>query len=257
MKKLLRHPPHKLITFLGLILLLGSFAVFFSLPGCGSSGDPIHTGGSSIASEDKDADASSEKADATVKHFGIKPFWTYDVNTIGGGGKAMTHLWGGNFLVQYTDISFPGRGLPVELRRTYNSQSTSKGSFGKGWTCIFDTHLVINESNVVLIDAYGSHLNFTNPTPSGDDIIYKAPPGRNTIFKKLADGTYSEKKKNGSTYCFDLAGTLYRLQHRNANNYIQFLYNEVGDPSAIQEASGRATLIQCDTNHRISTERQE
>jgi RHS repeat-associated protein len=253
MKKLLRYPPPRLITFIGLMLFLGSLVVFFSLPGCGSSGDPAHTGGTSVTSDEKDTDASSEKADATVKHFGIKPFWTYDVNTIGGGGKAMTHLWGGNFLVQYTDISFPGRGLPVELRRTYNSQSTAKGSFGKGWTCIFDTHLIINESNVVLVDAYGTRYNFTNPQPDGDNVVYKAPAGRNTVFKKLADGTYTEKKKNGSTYIFDQTGKLLKIQHRNANNYIQFLYNDAGDPMAIQEASGRATLIQCDTNHRIST----
>ena len=55
---------------------------------------------------------------------GLKSFWSYDSSAIGGGGKAMVNLWGGNLAVQYTDVSFPGRGLPIELRRTYNSKST-------------------------------------------------------------------------------------------------------------------------------------
>ena len=175
---------------------------------------------------------------------GIKPFWTYDSNAIVGGGKAMVNLFGGNLVVQYTDISFPGRGLPVELRRTYNSQTAYVGCFGTGWTTILDTHLTAASDKVTLMDAYGGIFEFTNPQQDGDDILYTAPPGRNTIFKKLADGTYTEKKKNGSTYFFNTDGKLTRLQHRNSNNYLQFNYDGNGFPISIQEASGRFTAIE-------------
>ncbi len=175
---------------------------------------------------------------------GIKPFWTYDSNAINGGGKAMVNLWGGNLVVQYTDISFPGRGLPVELRRTYNSQTTYEGCFGKGWTTILDTHLDMGANKITLMDAYGGIFEFTNPQPDGDDTRYTAPPGRNTIFKKLADGTYTEKKKNGTTYFFNTDGKLTRIQHRNSNNYLQINYDGSGFPISIQEASGRFTAIE-------------
>ena len=175
---------------------------------------------------------------------GIKPFWTYDSNAIGGGGKAMINLWGGNLLVQYTDVSFPGRGLPVELRRTYNSQTAYEGYFGRGWTSILDTHLTIAADKVTLMDAYGGIFEFTNPQQDGDDTKYTSPPGRNTIFKKLANGTYTEKKKNGSTYFFNTEGKLTRLQHRNSSNYIQITYGGDGYPISIQEASNRFTTIE-------------
>jgi RHS repeat-associated protein len=175
---------------------------------------------------------------------GIKPFWTYDSNAIGGGGKAMINLWGGNLLVQYTDVSFPGRGLPVELRRTYNSQTAYEGYFGRGWTSILDTHLTIAADKITLMDAYGGTFEFTNPQQDGDDTKYTSPPGRNTIFKKLANGTYTEKKKNGSTYFFNTEGKLTRLQHRNSSNYIQITYGGDGYPISIQEASNRFTTIE-------------
>ena len=215
---------HTLILFALLCLIL------VLLPGCGSQGTSSHSQGSSaLSARDDEATADEATADestdeetttTTIKCPGIKPFWTYTENAIGGGGKALANLWGGNFMVQYTDLAFPGRGLPVELRRTYNSQVTAQGFFGKGWTSIFDTHLIFNESTgkVVLVDAYGGRFAFTPIQTTLDEIIYRAPAGRNTIFKKLADGTYTEKKKNGSTYIFNSEGKLVRLQHRNTKN---------------------------------------
>jgi YD repeat-containing protein len=255
-----------------IISFLILFTAFLALPltGCGggTSGDQATSPGSpaSIGKTDTVADTSTareEEIEPAPKRLGIKPFWPYDTNAVGGGGKAMTNLASGNFLLQYTDVSFPGRGLPVEIRRTYNSLNGAKGYFGKGWSCIFDSHLVFNETidettnettiDIILVDAYGGRFKFTEPQPSGSDTVYKAPPGRNTIFKKLADGTYSEKKKNGSTYLFDTTGKLVKLQHRNANNSLQFIYDANGFPMGIHEASGRDTSIVCDESGHITS----
>lgn len=182
---------------------------------------------------------------STVKgHLGIKPFWPYDVNALGAGGKAMINLWSGNLIVQHTDLTVPGRGLPVVIQRTYNSQSTRTGAFGKGWSSIIDTHLEFNGSSVTLVDAYGGEFVFTDPEADGGDKVYKAPAGRHSVFTKHADGTYTERKKNNSTYYFNGEGKLTKIRHRNINNYIDFTRNGSGKVTAITETSGRTTQIE-------------
>ena len=182
---------------------------------------------------------------STVKgHLGIKPFWPYDVNALGAGGKAMVNLWSGNLLVQHTDLTVPGRGLPIVIQRTYNSQSTRTGAFGKGWSSIVDTHLEFNGSSVTLVDAYGGEFVFSTPEADGGDKVYKAPAGRHSVFTKHADGTYTERKKNNSTYYFNRDGKLTKIRHRNINNYIDFTRNGSGKVTAITETSGRTTQIE-------------
>jgi len=190
-----------------------------------------------------DAARSSPPA-GTSYYTGIKPFWTYDANSIGGGGKAMVNLWSGNLTVQYTDLSFPGRGLPVELRRTYNSQADYEGSFGTGWTSIFDAHLEFAGTDVILRDGYGGRFVFTNPQPRNGNLIYTSPPGRNTVFIKRSDGLYVERKKNNTRYIFNADGKLNKIRHRNNNNYLLMVYDSTtGKLERIREASGRITKI--------------
>ena len=245
------HVSRQRITLL-LLILLSTF-LLLPLAGCGVSGDSAGTPdstGTALSSAPLASSSSITSKEFNLNaHTGIKSFWTYDSNAIGGGGKAMANLWGGNFLLQYTDISFPGRGLPVEIRRTYNSQFAYEGYFGKGWTSLFDSHLEIEQDRVILMDAYGGLFVFTNPQPSGGDTVYVAPAGRNTIFTRRADGTFTEKKKNSSTYHFDNAGKLVRIQHRNTNNYLLLTYNKKGYPTGIQEASGRTTAVVCHGSH--------
>jgi RHS repeat-associated protein len=210
---------------------------FLSFPG--SSQNPVSVSGS------KGIDTARSSPPAGTSYYtGIKPFWTYDANTIGGGGKAMVNLWSGNLAVQYTDVSFPGRGLPVELRRTYNSQANYESSFGTGWTSIFDAHLEFEGTDVILRDGYGGRFVFTNPQSRNGNLIYTSPPGRNTVFLKRSDGRYVERKKNNTRYIFNADGKLNKLRHRNNNNYLIMVYDSTtGKLERIKEASGRITKI--------------
>ena len=232
------------------IFILILFTTFLMLPltGCGGGGSFGDTASPDTFWNNVLSDTAGKSTgtarDTLQGSTGIKPFWTYDTNAIGGGGKALVNLWGGNALVQYTDVSFPGRGLPVEIRRTYNSQTAFAGVFGPGWFSLLDTSVREADNKVILLDAYGGLFEFTNPQPSGSDTVYTAPPGRNTTLTKKADGTYTEKKKNGTTYLFDASGRLTRIQHRNANNYLTFVRDSSDLIAAIQEASGRTTAIE-------------
>jgi hypothetical protein len=51
----------------------------------------------------------------------------------------------GNFWHTFTDLIASGRGLPLDLTRTYNAQAGAQGSiFGQGWSSSYDVHLSVD-----------------------------------------------------------------------------------------------------------------
>ena len=40
----------------------------------------------------------------------------------------------GHFTITYTDLDIPVAGIPMTIRRTYDSRDKSVGDFGVGWT---------------------------------------------------------------------------------------------------------------------------
>jgi RHS repeat-associated protein len=75
----------------------------------------------------------------------------------------------GNFSETQTDFAVGGRGVGLNLTRTYNSQAGAeavKGAFGYGWTSSFSDHLVVNKTSKVttLFQANGSTVPFTEGT---------------------------------------------------------------------------------------------
>jgi RHS repeat-associated protein len=82
----------------------------------------------------------------------------------------------GNFSETQTDFAVGGRGVGLNLTRTYNSQAGAeavKGAFGYGWTSSFSDHLVVNKTSKVtaLFQANGSTVPFTEETGGA----FKAP----------------------------------------------------------------------------------
>ena len=58
----------------------------------------------------------------------------------------------GNYSETQTDFAIGGRGVGLDLTRTYNSQAGAedvKGVFGYGWTSSFSDHLVVNKTSKV------------------------------------------------------------------------------------------------------------
>lgn len=102
-----------------------------------------------------------------LKRLGMKEFWEFtEFNTPNGEGYVEKSK--GNFLYQQQDAEIPNEGFDVSLTRTYNSQSSSFGNFGYGWTYDYDLELLnICENNsmdfthVVLKDGNGTIYHFT------------------------------------------------------------------------------------------------
>jgi len=75
----------------------------------------------------------------------------------------------GNFSETQTDFAIGGRGVGLDMARTYNSQAAAAGEhgiFGYGWSSSFSDHLVVNKTSKVttLHQAEGSTVPFTEGT---------------------------------------------------------------------------------------------
>jgi RHS repeat-associated protein len=72
----------------------------------------------------------------------------------------------GDLVESQVDFTIGGRGVGLDLNRTYNSQAAaegSKGPFGYGWSSSFSDHLVFEKASkeVTLVQANGSTVPFT------------------------------------------------------------------------------------------------
>lgn len=77
----------------------------------------------------------------SLKHLGMKEFWEFtQFNTPNGNGYVEKSA--GNFLYQQKDAELPNEGFDVNLTRAYNSQASTQGTFGFGWSHEYDIDIV-------------------------------------------------------------------------------------------------------------------
>jgi len=82
----------------------------------------------------------------TVDPIGLEDFWSYT--------KDGVNPSNGNLVLQSNDVSVPGKGVPVNVARTYNSRKSNvANSFGYGWISNLEATLVDSGSGpITLID---------------------------------------------------------------------------------------------------------
>ncbi len=118
----------------------------------------------------------------------------------------------GNMYHTERDLSLKGRGdLPIVFERSYNSRNPQDGPVGFGWTHSFNHYLNFNENaggfyRVSWVDGTGGE-KFFQTAVTGSTIppasTFTNPPGIFVDFKRLGDGTYTIREKNGLTYTFE------------------------------------------------------
>ena len=136
-------------------------------------------------------------------------------------GAEPVYLHNGEFAYSHQDLFVPGRGLDLDISRTYRSQREFNGQFGFGWFFDFYTRLKkLSNGNMLLVD--GSRGRKNEFTYSSND-TYSAPAGVYDSLVKNDDGTYSLIKKNGTRFNFDINGCLVEIVDRNSNT-LSFSY---------------------------------
>ncbi|MFD3440191.1 RHS repeat-associated core domain-containing protein [Streptomyces sp. NPDC058685] len=125
---------------------------------------------------------------------------------------ARVNLSNGNLMLAGTDFDVAGVGQKLRLARTYNSLDAPWGKVSQRWWQEYERYLHIFDSEVVVYDATGDAVRFTENT----DGSFATPKGYSKDLKKNADGTYTlTSRKSGVKDTYDASGTLTKVTDRN------------------------------------------
>jgi len=146
----------------------------------------------------------------------------------------------GNFTQTQTDFAIGGRGVGLDLTRTYNSQAAALGKhgiFGYGWSSSFSDHLVLEPTAhlATVIQADGSSVPFTE----GSGEAFTAPAWTQDILHGSSTAGYTLTLEDQTVYRF--AGSTGRLESvtdRNGNA-TTLAYNGSGNLETITDPDGR------------------
>ena len=168
-------------------------------------------------------------------------------------GKPVNCATGNQYEVQ-TDLRVPGRGVGLDLTRTYNSQAaataTSAGMFGYGWTSTFSDHLVIDPTaqTATVWQADGSSVPFN---VNADGSISPAGPWIQAALSKNPDGTYLYTLPDRRALTFASGGRLVSEADRNANA-TSLAYDGQGRLATITAAAGRTLTLSYNADGTVS-----
>jgi RHS repeat-associated protein len=148
----------------------------------------------------------------------------------------------GNFFETQTDLAIGGRGVGLDLTRTYNAQAAaagSSGAFGAGWSNSFSDHLVVEKGKAVLYQANGSTVSFTE----GKGESFTPPSWSQDSMSGSAVSGYSVVLANQIKYQFEgSAGKLQSVTDRNGNQ-TKLAYNKGGQVETITDPAGRKITL--------------
>jgi len=166
----------------------------------------------------------------------------YAKRTVHGERSEPVNTATGVFFEDYTDLSIPGRGLPIAFTRSYSAylaaHASSSGPLGFGWTDGYAMSLSADASG-----------NATITGPDGGQTVfalsgttYTAASRAESTLVKNGDGTYTFTQNRRTTYTFDAQGHL--TAEKDLNGYVTSLgYNGSGQLSTITDPAGRALTL--------------
>jgi len=161
----------------------------------------------------------------------------------------------GNKYDEVQDISISTPGIPLEFRRSYNSQLFYDGPLGYGWTHNFNMSVFVVQDTpakrVIVWDSDGRALYFTERSRT-TEILFTGEAGvRDRLRQVLSTGEYFLRRKEGNlTYKFGADGKLLQISDPNGNA-INLSYPG-GVLSQISDNFGKTLSIQY-TGNRISS----
>lgn len=148
----------------------------------------------------------------------------------------------GNESSSQTDLSVPGRGIPLTFTRTYNSLAAvnqkSAGSFGYGWSGSFGAHLVASptEKQIEVVQANGSAVVFSGtPGTVGE---FTAPAWAQAKLSLNSEHIYVYTLPSREVLKFNEQGELLSEADRNGNT-TSLSYTEAGLLEAVTDPAGR------------------
>jgi RHS repeat-associated protein len=168
----------------------------------------------------------------------------------------------GYFGDTFTDLTTPGRGVPLNFTRTYteatadpngpNKTLAANGPFGYGWTFSYNLKAITNASTgaVTIVQEDGSQVAFTSA--SG---VYTTIEPRNDATLTKSGTTYTYMRRGRAIFTFDTAtGHLTSEQdlagaHASTSYKTTLAYNASSQLSTITDPGGRVYTLTWTSGH--------
>jgi RHS repeat-associated protein len=152
----------------------------------------------------------------------------------------------GNYYYSHTDLTIPGRGMPLVFQRSYNSLDQYAGPFGVNWTHSYNVLFIFTPTGAAVRwgDGHGEAY-----TLSGGS--YVAQPGVFSTLVQNGDGTFLLTRKDQTKFLFSVAGALTSIQDKNGNT-ITLTYGLAGNLTQITDTVGRNLTLTYDASNRIT-----
>jgi RHS repeat-associated protein len=164
----------------------------------------------------------------------------------------------GNKYDEALDLSVSTAGIPLELRRAYNSQLADDGPLGYGWTHNYDLSVQIIETTpnkrVIVWDEDGRALYFTQIRQTiADETPFTGESGvKDRLKQVISTGEYFLRRKEGNlTYKFGSDGKLVQISDANGNT-LTLTYTG-GLLTQVSNNFGKSLSIQYNVENRISS----
>jgi hypothetical protein len=167
-----------------------------------------------------------------------------------------TNVATGNKYEEVFDLSISTPGIPLEFRRSYNSQITFDAPLGYGWTHTYDVSVGVVQTSptkrVRIWDSDGRALYFSQVQQTSTEILFGGESGvKDRLKQVISTGEYFLRRKEGNlTNKFGSDGKLLEISDPNGNT-LTFTYTG-GLLSQVSNNFGKSLSIQY-TNNRISS----
>ena len=135
--------------------------------------------------------------------------------------KDPVNLATGNYTYNHVDLRLPGRGLPFEFQRFYNSKATASTGLplGYGWTDSYNIQLSVITNNAVVITFGDGHAEMYATNGAGG---YFSQAGIYNVLT-TSGGAYTLTTKEQQKYNFNSSGQLTSIVDKN-NNAVSLAY---------------------------------
>ncbi|HVP77782.1 MAG TPA: RHS repeat domain-containing protein, partial [Thermodesulfobacteriota bacterium] len=142
-----------------------------------------------------------------------------------------TNVATGNKYEEVLDLSISTPGIPLEFRRSYNSQASEDGPLGYGWTHNFEIAITVLSTTptkrVIVWDGDGRALYYSQDSRNYTDGIHFVPDSGITKDRLRQDSStnqYILRRKQGNlTYTFGSDGKLLAIADANGDS-LSFTY---------------------------------
>ena len=157
----------------------------------------------------------------------------------------------GNMYLQQSDYHLPGVGYPIDVTRTYNSNSQRIGIFGRGWSTAFDESLIVYDGSMLRLNQSDGRASYFG-RPIGSSATFQSLEGDFHGQVAQNGGGFTLTMKDGSVRQFDSAGKLLSLSDRN-NNTTTLAYEGNGFLASVTDPFSRVMTLTTNANGQVSS----